>query len=410
MSTTHSVRAGDSYASLARRYYGDDTRAAAIRSANPGVSDPPTVGAVLLIPDQPAAPVDRLQATLAATPDEVAVLINGIRFRYWTQIRVTVALDSMATVELSAPFDPNDQYLRETFRPFTYPSVVVTVGGTPLFTGTLVSSVPAMGSDSVTIAVGAYATPGVLGDCTPPASAFPLEFIDASLPDIAAQLCEPFGITVQFTSAGGAPFEQVACEPGQNILDFLTGLAKQRGLVLSSTSAGALVFQKSPSTGQPVAILRQGSSPVLSVAPFFSPQAYYSHITGVDSVMVGSEGSQFTVKNPHARALRPHTFRSPDTEGGDVQESVSAKAGRMFAGVAQYQLKIATWRNPSGGLWLPGDTVQVFAPQAMIYAPYNFLTRSVAFFRDENSTTAELDLVLPGAFSGQMPETLPWEG
>jgi hypothetical protein len=45
----------------------------------------------------------------------------------------------------------------------------------------------------------------------------------------------------------------------------------------------------------------------------------------------------------------------------------------------------------------------------MVYGPFNFVVRSVTLTRDRNSKTAELDLVIPGSFSGKIPEVLPWE-
>lgn len=409
MSTTHSVIIGDTYDSLARRYYGSEARASAIRSANPGAGDPPIAGALLLIPDDPTAPVNRQQAAAAADPDEVAVLIDGQRFRFWTQVRVTRALDAPDTVELQAPFDPSDPVLRRAFRPFAYPLLVVTVGGAPIFTGTLVSVVPNLGNSEVTLSAGAYSLPGVLGDCTPPASAFPLEYSGATLRDIATALCEPFGLTVEFADDAGAAFESAAIEPGGMVLDFLTKLAKQRGLLISTTERGALLFRKAPATGVPVAVLRQGSAPLLSVQPFLNAQQYYSHITGLESVFVGSAGSQFTVRNPHAAKARPFTFSAPDTEGGDIETATRAKAGRMLANAVRYSVGVATWRTARGALWQPGDTISLEAAGAMVFAPYSFTVRSIAFSADsQGGRTADLDLVLPGVFNGTIPEALPW--
>jgi len=45
----------------------------------------------------------------------------------------------------------------------------------------------------------------------------------------------------------------------------------------------------------------------------------------------------------------------------------------------------------------------------MIYQPYTFVLRSVEFTRNENSQTATLELVIPGAFSGKIPGVLPWD-
>jgi prophage tail gpP-like protein/phage tail protein X len=410
MSSSYLVIAGDTFETIARKQYGDETQAILISSANPGASVPLVVGTSLTIPDQPNAPKDVLQQAQSGSENEVAVLIDGVRFRFWESIRITRSMDAMDLIEFTAPFEPDQATYRETFRPFSYKPVVVTVGGVPLFTGTMMGVSPILEGNRRTVGITAYSSPGVLGDCTPPASAYPLEFNGQGLQEIATTLAGHFGLAVEFTSDQGAIFERVAAKVDQKVLGFLAKLAQQRNLVISSTPAGQLLFQQSVDTGSPVAVLAQGTGPVLAIEPNFNAQGYYSHVTGLDPVLVGLKGSQFTVKNERLEGVvRPFTFKTPDTGGGSVKAAVDAKAGRMFAGVASYSVALSTWRDPSGDLWAPNTTIKLQAPGAMIYNSYEFVIRSVEFTRDNNSETARLNLVLPGAFSGQLPETLPWD-
>lgn len=411
MSTTYNVINGDTFESIARKKYGTEKEADRINRANPGVSEPLTAGTVLTVPTLPDAPQDTLSNAPAATGDEVAILIDGQRFRFWDRVRVTRSIDTMDTVEFGAPFDADAPGFRETFRPFSFKPVVITVGGTPLFTGTMVAVSPAVENSQKIVSVSGYSLPGVLNDCTSPASTYPLEFNDQGLRDISAALASPFGIAVEFQADQGAIFERVASEPGKKVLAFLTELAKQRNLVISSTTRGKLLFSQSIETGTPVARLQQGSAPVMAVTPFFSPQEYYSHITGIEPVIVGLAGSQFTVKNPRLQGVtRPITFNAPDTLDADVKAAVEAKAGRMFGNMASYSVRVATWRDPQGNLWDPNTIVKLQAPEAMIYNEYAFVIRSVEFEREGRKETATLNLVIPGSFSGKVPESLPWEG
>lgn len=404
MSSSYITRAGDSFAAIARAKYGSDEHADLIRLANPGTAEPIAAGAVLTVPAVPGAPVDRVAQAPSAGANEVAVLISGARFRFWSEITMVRGIDRMDTLEFSAPF------LRGVFKPFSYRPVTVTVGGETLFTGTLVNITPAVNNTEKTLSISGYSMPGVLADCTPPASAFPLEFNGQTLRAIARQLVRPFGLSVEFSADPGPAFEREAIDPGEDVLGFLSDLARQRGLVVSSTPAGALLFQRSAPTGSPVAVLQQGESPVLGVRPAFSPQAYHSHVTGLESAYVGTDGSQYTVKNPHLRGvLRPLTFKAPDVQGGSIRQAVLAKAGRMFANAAAYSLTVDTWRDPGGALWAPNTTIKLTAPDAMVYEPYEFVIRSVEFSRSSAGESATLELVLPGAFSGEIPETLPWD-
>lgn len=410
MSTTSRVIAGDTFATISRKQYGTEQEADRIARANPGAAEPLAAGTSLIIPVWAEAPQDVPQQGEASDADEVAVLIDSERFRFWDKVRVVRSIDAMDLIEFGAPFDASLPSFREAFRPFSYKGLTVTIGGAPLFTGTMVSINPTLENKQRIIAVSGYALPGVLNDCTPPASAFPLEFDNQGLRDIAKALVKPFGLSVEFEGSQGAVFERVACEPGKKVLAFLVELAKQRNFVVSSTSRGALLFQQSVETGNPVARLQQGDSPLLSVAPTFSPQAYYSHITGMENVVLGLAGSQYTVKNERLKTVtRPLTFKAPDTLDADIKGATEAKAGRMFGNAVAYSIRVTTWRDPLGNLWTPNTTLTLLAPDAMVYNEYEFVIRSVVYEKDSKTKTATLNLVIPGAFSGKVPEVLPWD-
>ncbi|MCH9712747.1 MAG: hypothetical protein K0U20_09005 [Proteobacteria bacterium] len=410
MSTTYNTVDGDTFEKIARIKYGSEQNANLIAKSNPGVTEPLTPGTVIVIPNAPGTPNNLQQQTNANSDNQTAILINGLRFKFWDKVRITRSIDNIDTVEFSAPFDVNIPNFKTVFRPFSYQDVIVTVGDNPLFTGTMLTPVPVVENKQKIITVSCYSRPGRLNDCTAPASAYPLEFNGQGLQEIANTLTAPFGIPVIFKANQGAIFERVASDPGEKILAFLIKLTKQRNLILASDPLGNLIVWQSIETGSPVAVLKQGSSPVLSVSPFFSPQEYYSHITGIEPVIVGLAGSQFTVKNARLTGvMRPLTFNAPDTIDSTVKSAVEAKAGRMFGNIVSYSVRLNTWRDPAGNLWEPNTTIKLVAPDAMIYNNYEFIIRSVEFNRDNKTETATLNLVLPGSFSGKIPNTLPWD-
>jgi len=412
---TYKVVTGDTFDVIARKKYGTETDASRIASANPGVVEPLTPCTDIIIPDLPEAPQNKQQQAPSASIDETAILINGDRFRYWDTVRITQSIDTISTIEFGAPFNHETPGFKDTFRQFSYQSIVATVGGIPMFTGTMLTPVPVLENKRKIINISGYSLPGALNDCTPPASMFSngqskLEFDGQGLQEIVKTLIAPFGIAVDFIGDQGATFERVATEPGKKVLSFIIELAKQRNLIVASKQDGKLVIWNSVTTGKPVANLEQGSSPVLSVTPFFNPQDYYSHITGIEPVVVGGEGSQFTVKNARLPGVvRPLTFNAPDTIDSTVKSAVEAKAGRMFGNMVSYSVRVDTWRDPAGKLWEPNTTINLLAPDAMIYNNYEFVIRSVEFETDSKAQTAVLNMVLPGSFNGVIPNNLPWD-
>lgn len=390
---------------LSEIFSGTRAQSQQIIEANPGAVD----GDDLIIPSVPDAPQDSPHQMPAASVDEVALLIDGVRYRYWSDMAINRAIDSIDTVDIKAPFTVDVPEFKAAFRPFTYQPMSVTVGGGVLFTGTMVSVDPTITDTEKTVTVSGYAKCGVLADVNPSASALPAEFNNQTLQAIATKLCAPFGVGVQFTADVGAAFERVACDPTRRILEFLTELAQQRGLVMSSSPTGDLVFGKSTDT-PPVARLRQGESPLTGITAKFSPQNYFSHITGLESSEAGKKGGQATVRNPHVtEGVRPFNFSVTDADGPDVKTATEAKAGRMIGNMASYTVELCTWRDADGKLWTPGDSVMLTAPDALIYNEYKFIIRAVTLNRDSDSMTATLDLAMPGAFSGEIPEVLPWD-
>jgi prophage tail gpP-like protein len=325
-------------------------------------------------------------------------------------VNVTLALDATPTVEFEAPFDEENTDFRELFRPFSYHPVELDVGGDRLFTGTLIGTTPSVDTKAQTVGASCYALTGVLGDCTAPASAYPIEWDRANLRTIAEAMTALFGLRAVFEGEVGTTFERVALNPGEKVLPWLAGLAAQRDLVIGATEKGELLFSKAITSGAPVAHLRQKQSPVISVTPAFNPQKNYSSITGLTPTLVGLEGPQHTEKNSHlSGVLRPFTFESGNTIGSDLAASVRSKMGRMFGNVVGYSVPVSTWRDPQGKLWEPNTLITLDAAGAMIYGPYTFLIRSVILQKTAGAEQATLNLVLPGSFAGLVPERLPWE-
>jgi len=344
---------------------------------------------------------------------EVTVTIGWSKFRYWQAVSITRSLDAVDAVGLSAPFEPSSRAFRDTFRPFTYPDIQVDVDGAQLFDGTLVGVDPAYTADASTVSVSAYSRPGVLGDCTLPESSLPSEYRGLSLSTLAAVVCEPFGLSAQFDAPAGAVFDKVACDVGQSPLDFLSKLAAQRGLLVTSTSAGRLRFWRVATPGQPVAVLEQGKpGPLVGVKATFDPQAYYSEVTGLQPVRPGSSKTKrYTARNPRLPGVvRPYVYTVDDAAGGDLAVAVPAKFGRMLAASVRYSASVATWYDAGGKLWAPNTYVRLYAPGVMVYEPTLLLVAGVTLRKDADAETAELDLVLPEAYGDTAPARLPWEG
>ena len=240
--------------------------------------------------------------------------------------------------------------------------------------------------------------------------------------EIAYALGSPFGVqAIGGNGAPGAIFDREAIRPSQKILPFLSALARERNLVISSDEDGELFLQQeaaapgtAPDQGQDAgslsATFAEDESPVVSVVPNFNAQQFYSHVTAFEPVILGLVGGQHTVKNSKlGTVLRPYNFLANDTSSADIVQATEATMGRMYANAIAYTMQVSTWRNAAGRLWRPGDFITLHWPRAMIYEAFTFFVRRVNFRKDQNTETATLTLTLPGGFAGKIPESLPWD-
>lgn len=350
--------------------------------------------------------------------ESVNVQIDKNYFGNWTEVEIELGIDSFSTASFTAPFERGRAEFRELFRPFKYREFEVDTHLVTLFKGYGVNTSPKTSSSESSVTFGGYAKPGSFCDCTIPVfdknsdKAPPKrEFKKVGLRAIAESLCAPFGIELDFAGPEGKPFDKVCIAPDKKIFDFLKELAQQRNLVINNTTGGKLRFWQSVKPGNPVARFEDGRSPCGAVEAEFSPQEYFSQITGFASRKRGKAPVKWTETNPWlTQPLRSHTFKLEDTERADAREATQAKMGRMFANIVTYTIpNIPTWRDPSGELWQPNTTVELLAPDAMVYGWTEMLIRKVKLKQTKDATTADLVVCLPGAFNGKTPNRLPWD-
>lgn len=352
-------------------------------------------------------------------PSEVSLEVGGVSFRHWSSFELRQSIDSYSSVAFVAPFERDQKEMRDLFKPFAFQPVEVRIGGVVVFTGVVVNVEPSVEPVASSVTVSAYAGPAVLEDCTAPASLYPLEFRKMKLRSIAEALCAPFGLSVTVRGEQGAAFKKVAIDAEQKVHQFLVDLASQRGLVLSDTTDGNLWIGPSEPAGAPVA--RFGGEggfmtaappiqPATKITPRFNARAYYSEITGIGKAKRKNTGSKYTAKNQRLDIVRPFAFTTDDVEKGELPRTVDMKLGRMFGSMVSYVMgPIPTWHTADGALFQPNTTIMVAAPEAMVYNETEFLIRTVVLRQEAGQQMATFDLVLPGAFSGEVPERLPWE-
>jgi prophage tail gpP-like protein len=245
----------------------------------------------------------------------------------------------------------------------------------------------------------------------PPAK-YPLQCMGINMKGIADAACEAYSIPVVFDGAIGADFTEVNIEPTDKILDFLVKLSQQRDLLFTNTENGELLFFKAKK-GKAFISFEEGKLPLISIKPKYNPQNFYSHITGYNKTDAEYPTLNYTFENKYLISkgiLRHQAITIDDAEtSSDVESAVKSYAGRMFADCVGFELECEGHTNDSSELFQKGMTVCVNAPGAMIVKDTEFIARNIKLSRKTSGKTTTINLVLPGSFTGELPEALPWE-
>jgi prophage tail gpP-like protein len=276
-------------------------------------------------------------------------------------------------------------------------------------TGFCLSPVPANTPNEKTLHVQFCATPAVLETATPSIEKFPLEWKSAKLRQIIDDLCAEHGISVAFWEKASARFKRVDIDPGSTILPFITKLSSQRGLLLSSGRDGSLLVHSGAASGDIISFIASGKHPTKSFSLKIDDGAFFSSVTGIVKKGSRKTGARFSVQNPFKTdVVRAYNFSCKDIEPGELWVAVKAAAGRMFANTFRVVATVSTWRSDLGDVYYPGQLVSVQSEDNFIPYPYTFMIAQVDLSRDSHTETATLHLTFPGAYSGEMPEVLPW--
>lgn len=419
MSRSHTVVKGDTPYKLAIKYYGSGRKYPIIIDANPHIRGQNIYpGEILIIPDEieeitnptkVREPPETIQNVLE---DSISILIDNNLFSFFTNYSITFRIDTFDTFSFSAPFDDLIQIYRDIFRPFSYKPVSIYYGKDLIFTGILLAPESSASPDRKEISITGYSKPAILNDCMMPVTAFPLEFNNQNLNQITSVLCRYYGIKYSFIAPVGNSFEKVSLEIDKNIFSFLSDLAKQRGLLITNDEPGKLIFWQS-AEGNPVASFKQGELPFISCKPTFNYQSFFSHITGVTSTTESKDSEKYTYENKYLTKqgiLRNYNYVAEDIKDNEIKNAVLSKVGRMFGESASYELTVQGHRDREGNLYKKNTLITLLSPGAMIYTESKLLIKSLTMSRGNDGDTTTFSLVLPGAYTGEIPEVFPWEG
>lgn len=397
----------DTLSQVARRAYGNANHwpriwranQSALRSGDPDLIFP---GEVIYIPEIGELLRDE-PAMSNREPDELSIVLDGLEIRS-TASRVMLTMDTPSdgwTATLNwQPGDNPDFDAR--VKPYTYAPARVYIGGALIISGYLYSVGSSISDNGTTMSLAGFSrTADIIDSTLRP----PYEENNISLKQRAQKLVQHHGIKAVFETNTGGPFDRVTASESDTIFNHLNKLARERGVLISSTAQGNLLFTEADTKSAPVATLEEGQPPIRNFNAEFNGRKRFNTYRAINTTPFGNnEGIARDKKVPRSRI---RTFRVRESLAGEIQAAARWERSKTVADALTIPLPVVGWLDPRGNLWKPNTKITVISPSIHVPNGFDFLIRSVEFSETENEKSAILNIVPPQVYTKE-EVTEPW--
>jgi len=306
---------------------------------------------------------------------------------------------------------------REIIRPFGYENVQVYLGGELVLTGVVygLNSRITGKEKSATLDIGSLAC-----DIVDSVKYPPYEFNFQTLADIADDILGEKGLTPRFESYDieSEFFERVCIDAQQSIFDFLSELARQRGVLISSNEKGEVYFLRADTSSTPVETIElatslEGSFNGRDLFSSYRVTAMLPEVQAKTKKLKRSRRTRTTddtvqtLKYAEAYdSLVPSTRETTSTVDNVTSEGLPKAAewerSRRWA-------KACTITIPRVG-WYPKDSDEIYKENTLVTLKtsdlwledgFDFLIKSVEYVLDSNGAVALITLIPPQAYTGE---------
>jgi prophage tail gpP-like protein len=291
--------------------------------------------------------------------DKVILEAAGNAYEGWQKVRINRSLTAMAgtfDLELTWQFQGDVNAYNDFIDGLlTGSECTVDIGKDRLITGYLDDFIPSYDDETITINVTGRDKTADLVDCSvvQPSG----QFKNQTLLQIAVIVSAPFGISVINETDVGATFQRVQVEQGETAGEFLTRLAQQRGVLLTTNGLGQLVITRASKKRGEVA-LKLGVNIKAGRGRFSRKQRFSEYIVKAtggagwedDQPLENVGGIKSTVTDQDVKRYRPLII---------VNDEVTTAAGASLRGQWERQRAISAsntaeytltgWRNPNTG-------------------------------------------------------------
>ena len=413
----YDVISGDRIRDISRRAFGHDrsgdivdSNSALLKGRVISLEGLPTIfpGDKLWLPDT----LKQFSETIPFNvDDEISIRIDGKIFRGWTASNIKRNINTIADgFTFSFPYNPHDMELREATRPYSYKTCDIFIGGELFIAAQTVKWNPVLRPNATVKTIDARTKTGHTIECMAQKTA--LEFNNQTLAEISTAIMAPYGDDLKplFFDGDSDQFTKVRKEITDTDFSFLSGIAAQKGFMITSSDSGQMAFTRANIDGKPVARFVEGETAMEHIAATYDGTKRHSSYQAVTE-SPGVPGPSSVLNDESIPIYRPFVFSADDLEAGNLDTALAWRRSKSLADSTRLRITATGWRNQNNMLWRENMKVTVLAPSVDIFNETEYIISGVGLTKDENGgNTSGLEMVLPQAYSLEFPLSFPWEG
>lgn len=361
-------------------------------------------------PPLPVLPTQQVTIVGRNPPsDDVTLLINGVVYGGWTEVRVTRGIERMPMdfeVALTDFFPLDDAKLQIK----TGDAVVVKIGKNPVVTGYVDIVQIDMNPTRHAISVIGRSKCADLVDCSAEWRGGQIKGTSAL--DVASKLAQPYGITVDSLDNAGPPIPQFNLVRGETAWQIIERICRFSQLIAFDDPDGNVLIGNI-GTAKAASGFREGVNVktahlVLSQNQRYSQiQAYLNSMDVLDDVSPGG-GAGDLLRTADDKGVLRHRVKMivAESAGGGIGLNLAKaraqwEVSRRFGRSAVLRITTDSWRDKSGALYEPNTLADLDLPSWKIVGK-TWMISEVAYHKSSTTgTTADIVLMTPDAFLPQ---------
>lgn len=370
----------------------------------------------------------------------VTLRSNGVELRGWTSVSVSAGLTMAArafNVGVTYPWPQAKSVISaiEIGDP-----VEVWIGSDPVISGYVFAVPISYSADSISVSISGRSKTADIVDCSPIAwssdgapsgstvkwsttravpvsgslqkASAPLavQWTNAKIEQIAADLCAPYGVEVSAQVDTGAPVTCHALDPGETVFESINRLLSLGQLFATDDAAGRLVLTEPGAGGNATGGLALGVNILSCSANRDGSDVFSSYV--IEGQRSGSDEA-YGVATSHIRAVAKDSksrFRMyMNAQSGSVTQSLCQRLAnfemrRRRALLQQVTYTVVGWRDAGGKLWRPNTFVRV--KDSLLGIDARFLLAEVEYQLTDQGFVSVLNLAPIEAFMAAPKEAV----